>query len=262
MSIDSRLRHLSTLPTDPRTLYDQTATHWARHQPSSLSDYTARPQVMALCEPVVGKHVLDLGCGEGYCSRMLRQRGALEVVGLDVSERMIELARQAERAQPLDIRYDTADAATVDLGDARFDLVVAVFLFNYLSVDEMRQTMANVHRMLRRGGHFVFAVPHPAFAFMRKAAPPFYFDIGSAGYFSARDTLFPGKIWKRNGSALDVQLVHKTLEDYFEGLREAGFTAMPTVAELKVTREMVDMDEGFFGPLFDFPLHMAVKVAR
>jgi hypothetical protein len=37
---------------------------------------------------------------------------------------------------------------------------------------------------------------------------------------------------------------------------------MPTVAELKATQEMVDMDEGFFGPLFDFPLHMAVKVAR
>jgi SAM-dependent methyltransferase len=250
-----------SLPTDPRTLYDQTATHWARHQPSSLSDYTARPQVMALCEPVAGKQVLDLGCGEGYCSRMLRQRGA-QVLGLDVSERMIELARQAERAQPLGIRYDTADAVTVNLGEASVDLVVAVFLFNYLSVEQMRQTMTNVHRMLRPGGHFVFAVPHPAFAFMREPAPPFYFDIGSAGYFSARNSAFPGRIWKREGSALDVQLVHKTLEDYFDGLRMAGFTAMPTVAELKATQEMVDMDEGFFGPLFDFPLHMAVKVAR
>ena len=37
---------------------------------------------------------------------------------------------------------------------------------------------------------------------------------------------------------------------------------MPSVAELKVTRDMVDLDEDFFGPLFDIPLHMAVKVAR
>ena len=251
-----------SLPTDPRTLYDQTAVNWSRRQPSSLSDYTARPQVMALCEPVAGKHVLDLGCGEGYCSRMLRQRGARTVVGLDISEHMIEHALQAERAQPLGIRYDTCDAATADLGDASVDLVLAVFLFNYLSVEQMRQTMANVHRMLRPGGHFVFAVPHPAFAFMRKPAPPFHFDIGSAGYFSARNALFPGRIWKRDGSALDVQLVHKTLEDYFDGLRMAGFAAMPTVAELTVTREMVAMDEDFFGPLFDFPLHMAVNVGR
>ena len=247
---------------DARTLYDQTAANWSRQQPSSLSDYTARPQVIAMCEPLVGKLVLDLGCGEGYCSRMLRQRGA-RVVGLDVSERMIELARQAERANPLGIRYDTADAVTADLGDASVDLVVAVFLFNYLGVEQMRKTMRNVHRMLKPGGHFVFAVPHPAFAFMREAAPPFYFDVGAAaGYFSARDSLFSGRIWKRDGSALDVQLVHKTLEDYFTGLQLAGFTAMPTLTELTVTREMVDMDEAFFGPLFDLPLHLAVKVAR
>ncbi len=249
------------MPSDARALYDQTAANWSRHQPSSLSDYTARPQVMALCEPLAGKLVLDLGCGEGYCSRMLSQRGA-RVVGLDLSERMIALARDAEHAQPLGIRYDVADAVTADLGEASVDLVVAVFLFNYLGVDPMRKTMANVHRMLRPGGHFVFAVPHPAFAFMREPAPPFYFDVGSAGYFSARDSLFGGRIWKRDGSALDVQLVHKTLEDYFTGLQMAGFTSMPTVAELKATREMVDMDEGFFGPLFDFPLHLAVKVAR
>jgi SAM-dependent methyltransferase len=242
-------------------LYDQTAANWSRHRPSSLSDYTARPQVMALCEPLADKFVLDLGCGEGYCSRMLRQRGA-QVVGLDVSERMIELARQAERAQPLGIRYDTADAVTADLGDASVDLVVAVFLFNYLAVEQMHKTMANVHRMLRPGGSFVFAVPHPAFAFMRKPAPPFYFDIGSAGYFSARDSVFGGKIWKNDGSALDVQLVHKTIEDYFEGLRKAGFSAMPIVTELTVTSDMVAMDPDFFGPLFDLPLHMAVKVGR
>ena len=249
------------MPIDPRLLYDQTATNWSRHQPSSLSDFTARPQVMALCEPLAGKVVLDLGCGEGYCTRMLSQRGA-RVLGLDLSERMIELARQAEDALPLGIRYDTADAVTADLGAASLDLVVAVFLFNYLDVERMHKTMANVHRMLRPGGSFVFAVPHPAFAFMRKPAPPFYFDVGSAGYFSARNTVFGGKIWKNDGSALDVQLVHKTFEDYFEGLRRAGFSAMPTVTELTVTGDMVALDADFFGPLFDMPLHMAIKVTR
>src|SRR6185295_5513289 len=99
--------------TDPRTLYDRTAANWSRHQPSSLSDYTARPQVIGMCEPLAGKRVLDLGCGEGYCSRQLRERGAREVLGLDLSARMIELARAAEHAQPLDIRYDVADATQV-----------------------------------------------------------------------------------------------------------------------------------------------------
>jgi len=251
-----------SIATDARTLYDQTASGWSRRLPMSLSDFTARPRVIALCQPIAGKRVLDLGCGEGYCSRELRRLGAGEVVGLDVSERMIELARQAEAAQPLGIHYDVADAAQADLGTGHFDLVVAVFLFNYLSVAEMHRTMANVHRALAPNGRFVFAVPHPAFAFMRQPAPPFYFDVGSAGYFSARDERFPGQIWKRDGSSLDVQLVHKTLEDYFAGLRLAGFEAMPTVTELAVTHDMVEIDKPFFGPLLDFPLHMAVKVTR
>ena len=251
-----------SLSTDPQALYDQTAGNWARHRPTSLSDYTARPPVMDICEPLAGKRILDLGCGEGYCSRMLRQRGASDVLGVDLSPRMIDLAREAERGQPLGIRYDVADAAKVDLDAGSLDLVLAMFLFNYLGVEQMRETMVNVHRMLAPGGQFVFAVPHPAFAFMRAAAPPFYFDVGRAGYFSARDTSFPGRIWKRDGSALDVQLVHKTLQDYFDGLRTAGFVAMPTVTELTVTRDMVELDEPFFGPLFDFPLHMAVKVTR
>jgi hypothetical protein len=124
----------------------------------------------------------------------------------------------------------------------------------------MRRTMVGVHRTLRRGGHFVFAVPHPSFAFMREPARPFYFDVDRARYFGARDTRFPGRIWKRDGQALDVQMVHKTLEDYFEALRLAGFSTMPTVVELGVTREMLAVDEGFFEPLLDFPLHLAVKV--
>ena len=247
-------------PPDPRTLYDGTAERWARREPSSLSDYTARPRVLALCEPVAGKRVLDLGCGEGYCSRTLAGRGA-QVLGLDVSDGMISLAREAEQAQPLGIRYDVADAVTVDLGRARFDVVVAVFLFNYLNVAQMRQTMRSVHRALAHGGHFVFAVPHPAFAFMREPARPFYFDVAGKRYFGGRDERFPGRIWKRDGQALEVQMVHKTLEDYFEALRLAGFSALPTVVELGVDREMAAIDPDFFEPLLDFPLHLAVKVS-
>lgn len=242
-------------------LYDQTASRWSRQQPSSLSDYTARPRVMALCEPVAGLRVLDLGCGEGYVSRMLRQAGAGSVLGLDVSPRMVDLARQAETAQPLGIRYEVADATRFEAAAGSVDLVVAVFLFNYLSVDAMRQTMARVRQALAPGGRFIFTVPHPAFPFMRRPEPPFFFDVGSAGYFTDRDALFAGKIWKRDGTPLEVQLVHKTLGDYFQSLRAAGFETMPEVEELSVTSAMVELDPAFFGPLFNYPLHLAVRIA-
>lgn len=244
-------------------LYNQTASNWVRKQPLSLSDFTARPAVMDLCEPVNGLRVLDLGCGEGYCSRELRRRGAREVHGIDLSHKMIEAARQQEALEPLNIQYQVGCATELSqFGDASMDVVVAVFLFNYLTVEQMQQCMQEVVRILRPDGQFIFSVPHPALPYMRKAEPPFYFRVKAASYFSARNQLFPGRIWKRDGTSLDVQLVHKTLNDYFNTLAQAGFSAMPTLMELGVKPEHMELDPQFFEPLLDYPLHLAVKVRK
>lgn len=244
-------------------LYDQNVASWARTQPISLSDFTARPAVLELCRPWDGLRVLDLGCGEGYCARKLRQGAAAEVLGIDVSAGMIEAARREEARQPLGIRYEQGDATDLRaLADASFDRVLAMFLFNYLPTDATAACMREVARVLRPGGRFVFAVPHPTLPWMRERARPFYFDVGDAGYFEARDRRCPGKIWKRDGSQLEVQLVHKTLEDYFDALRSAGWQSLPRVRELRVTPEILQVDPGFFGPLGDTPLHLAFAIER
>ncbi|HKU40745.1 MAG TPA: class I SAM-dependent methyltransferase [Polyangiales bacterium] len=251
---------------DQRTaseLYDHQAGNWTRTAPSSLSDFTARPPVLELCKPYQGSTVLDLGCGEGYCARTLRDGGAAEVLGIDVSSRMIEAAKAEEQRNPKGIRYRQGDATDLhELADASFDRVLAMFLFNYLTTTATQQCLREVARILRPGGKFVFAVPHPSLPWLRKPAPPFYFDVGSTGYFQARDTRWAGKIWKRDGTELEVQLVHKTLEDYFAALRGAGFNTMPLIRELRVTPEILSVDPKFFGPLGDVPLHLAVSVER
>jgi len=247
----------------PVELYDATAARWVRREPTSLSDFTGRPRTLELCEPVAGRRVLDLGCGEGYCARRLMRMGAAEVHGIDSSAQMVDAGRAEELREPLGIRYEVSDATTLpQLADASFDLVLAMFLFNYLDVDATRRCMAEAARVLRPTGRFVFAVPHPALPFVRDEEPPFYFSVNGGGYFSNRDRRFPGKIWKRDGTALEVQLVHKTFEDYFRALRAAGFHALPTILELGVTPEIETIDPAFFGPLADVPLHVAFAVDR
>lgn len=244
-------------------LYNTTADRWVRSQPLSLSDFTARPALLQLCEPVRDLHVLDLGCGEGYCSRELRRRGAERVYGMDLSQRMIDAARSQESQEPLGIHYEAGCATNLSqFSTAEFDLVVAVFLFNYLSIQQTQQCMAEVARVLRPGGRFIFSIPHPAFPYMRSAEYPFYFEVDGAGYFSKRDQQFPGRIWKRDGSWLEVQLVHKTLEDYFEAMHQAGFSKMPMLQEFRVQPEHVELDEAFFKPLVDYPLHLAIQISR
>lgn len=244
-------------------LYNNTATRWVRGEPSSLSDFTARPAILSMCEPVTDLRVLDLGCGEGYCSRELRRRGAKEVYGVDLSQGMIEAARSQEAQTSLGINYEVSCATNLkQFSDREFDLVVAVFLFNYLTIAQTQQCMAEVLRLLRPGGRFIFSVPHPAFPYMRQADYPFYFQVEKNNYFSGRDNLFPGRIWKRDGSWLEVQLVHKTFQDYFEALQSAGFSTLPALRELRVLPEHLEIDPTFFEPLIDLPLHVAFEVSR
>ena len=102
---------------------------------------------------------------------------------------MIEEARAREEAEPLGIEYRAGSATNLhELGEGSFDLVVAVFFFNYLDTDETCQTMSQIFRALKSGGKLVFAVPHPAFPFLhRTQQSPFSVDSGSYGYFSGRD---------------------------------------------------------------------------
>ncbi len=244
------------------TVYNENAKKWLRVEPSSLSDFTARPFVFDACGALDGRSVLDLGCGEGYCARELKRRGAGYYLGLDLSEKMIAAAQAQESVDGLGIEYKTTNVVDYEPGRA-FDLCVAVFLFNYLRVEEMRQVFAMVHRTLQRNGQFVFSVPHPFFPFVySEQAQPFYFDSSGKNYFKDVDHQFEGQIWKRNGEPLHVQCVHKTIGDYFDGLVEAGFTNMPHVKELTVTPELAHQDAKFFSPLLNQPLHMLFSITK
>ena len=141
-------------PDEPaQRLFDTQAAHWVRQAPHCLTDFTARPAVLVLCEPVAGLRVLDLGCGEGYGARPLRRRGAREGLGLDLSAGMIRAAEAQEQQAPLGI--DDLQGDAVDLSRwARqtFDLVLSLFMFYYLDLARLTTCLGEVVRVLRPGG--------------------------------------------------------------------------------------------------------------
>nr|WP_316641599.1 methyltransferase [uncultured Roseateles sp.] len=96
--------------------------------------------------------VLDLGCGTGLCGPWLRPLAA-RLVGVDLSDRMLDKARQRGL-------YDALDAAELtawlEACSERFDLVVAADVFVYLG--DLSAVFADVRRLLRPGGRFLFSV--------------------------------------------------------------------------------------------------------
>lgn len=247
---------------DTEKVYNDNASKWLRLEPSSLSDFTARPAVFDACGELDSRSVLDIGCGEGYCARELKRKGAGDYLGLDLSKHMIEAAQAQEARDQYGIEYRACNVVEFR-PDRQFDLCVAVFLFNYLRVEEMQRVFSMVYSALPVGGEFIFSIPHPFFPFVRsEQAEPFYFESTGKNYFADVDKQFEGEIWKRSGEPLHVQCVHKTFSDYFDGLRIAGFSKMPEIKELTVTSELVAIDEGFFSPLLNEPLHVLFKVTK
>ncbi|KAL4860571.1 hypothetical protein BDV12DRAFT_181368 [Aspergillus spectabilis] len=95
--------------------------------------------------------VLDLACGTGDYSRKLVEWGARKVVGLDISEGMVNKARRRFAGDNrLDFRV--ADCSKpLDVG--KFDLVLAIWFLNYAgSAEELTNMWRNISRCLKPGG--------------------------------------------------------------------------------------------------------------
>jgi len=121
------------------------------------------PSAQKYCGDLTGKKVLDLGCGSGFFSRLFKQWGASSVVALDLSPKMIELARQHEMESPLGIEYNVADVSNIGvLG--QFDIVFAAFLLHYAPTVDILQGMCDsIFINLRPGGKFVAFNENPSF---------------------------------------------------------------------------------------------------
>jgi len=242
-------------------LFNQNADQWSRQEPMILSDFTARPLVLQELAPVTGKHVLDLGCGEGYVARLVAQAGAQSVFGIDISSEMVGRARQAAASAPCPMTFETGNATTFeDYPRQQFDRVIAIFMISYLSRAEMTAVFRTVRSRLAAGGRFIFTVPHPFLPYIRPLEKPVYFDPKGRDYFAGVDESYEGYIWRRDGKAVPVSYMHKTFADYFNGLASAGFDTLPRIIELRVTEQHLALDPAFFAGAASYPLQVLFHI--
>ena len=100
-----------------------------------------------------GLEVLDLGCAGGFMAEALDARGA-QVTGIDPASAAIDAARAHARSGGLRIAYDVGVGEALPYGDATFDAIVCVDVLEHVS--DLAQVLAEVTRVLRPGGLFLF----------------------------------------------------------------------------------------------------------
>ena len=204
----------------------QSRADWERHAQWWQEGFTDgvdaeyEEQILPLAEHHLtgARRVLDVGCGEGQVARRAARAGAATVVGCDPSETQVVVARQ-RGGGPVYVR---ADADRLPVSDASFDAVVACLVFEH--IDEVDAALAEVARVLRRGGRFVFFLNHPLL------------QTPGSGWIDDQIIEPPEQYW-RVGPYLDeaesveevaagvhIRFVHRPLSRYVNAMASVGLT--------------------------------------
>ncbi len=207
--------------------------------------------LLKLIGDVQGKRVLDVACGEGYFTRMLRKAGAAEVVGIDISDRMIDLAREQEARQPLGIEYRVEDAR-IAVVEADFDLVVSAWLLVYARTrGELLQMCRGLASRLRSGGRLVTVIANPAM-YDFDSMP----DYRKYGFeMSLADRAFDGAPTKvillLKDSTLELENYYMPMSAYESALTQAGFRDV--AVHMPEVSPTADDEPGYWDDLLRYP---------
>lgn len=104
------------------------------------------------------QRLLDLGCGAGRIAFGLWDRGFRKVKGIDISKKLIEVARQHAEETKREVEFSVGDATKLDCADGSFDGVIFGFggLMQIPGRGRRRQALSEVARVLVPGGFFIF----------------------------------------------------------------------------------------------------------
>jgi len=201
--------------------------------------------MLEACGTVTGLRVLDSGCGEGRFCRMLVERGAAYVLGLDLCPPMIEAARQLQSQRD---EYRVADVQDLSfLESETFDL--AVSYLNHCDLPDFAANTREIFRVLKGGGRFVIANLHP----MRSASGKWYRDDQGNKLHVILDDYFDEG--ERHWTMLGVEFTnfHRSLSTCINSFIETGFSLVRLI-EPTVTEEQLvpypDLDDEMRVPNF------------
>ena len=169
-----------------------------------------------LLGPVMGKRVLEIGCGAAQCARWLRSQGA-DVVGIDLSLRQLQHSARIDDATGITVSVACASATSLPIAADSVDIACSAFGAFPFIVD-VQVAFSEVHRVLRRGGRLVFSGVHP----VRRMFPD---DPTRSGLRVIR-SYFDRTPYVESDPAGTTSYVepHHTLEDWTRAILHAGLT--------------------------------------
>jgi SAM-dependent methyltransferase len=182
----------------------------------------ADPEYEEQILPLIAAHLdgvdrlLDVGCGEGQVSRLAVRGGATTVVGIDPTWNQVVVATERGGGAS----FGRAGAGAMPFADASFDAAVACLVFEHIR--DVDDAIAEVARVLRPGGRFLFLLNHPLL------------QTPSSGWIDDQILDPPEQYWRIGPYLIEdetieevekdvfIPFIHRPLSRYLNALADVG----------------------------------------
>jgi 2-polyprenyl-3-methyl-5-hydroxy-6-metoxy-1,4-benzoquinol methylase len=144
--------------------WDENAETWAKLVQAKQDTYREalnNPEFKKFVGEVDNKKILDLGCGEGYNTRIFAKQGA-KMTGIDISSQMIAHAVSHEKNKPLGIDYQITSFSDLSIFKSNsFDTIISTMAL--MDSPDYDNAMKESFRVLKNNGKIFFSILHPCF---------------------------------------------------------------------------------------------------
>lgn len=217
---------------DNKQFFDQYAKMSRSQQ--GLSGAGEWKQFKTLFPDLSGKSVLDLGCGYGWHCKYAVECGANQVLGIDLSEKMIREAN-VKNADPR-ITYRICGLDDYDYPADSYDCVISNLVLHYIA--DIEAVFKKIYLTLKIHGAFLLNIEHPVFT-AGVNQDWIYNSNGSPQYWPVDDYFYPGeRVTHFLGQ--NVMKQHHTLTQILMSLINAGFQ-LEVVEEAMPSADMMDI---------------------
>lgn len=214
------------------------------------------PIMKGMLPEIKGKKVLDLGCGDGCMSRYFAEKGASQVLALDISENMI--AEAEKQTTYSNVKYDIMAMEDLNKIQDKFDIVFSSLAFHY--IEDFGKLMNDISNLLNKGGILIFSQEHPLVtASVPSKDIPKYIEKNGKRIFSLSDYNILGERkfdWNVDG----VVKYHRNFSTVINSIISAGMN-VKEVKESYASEEAVKLVPKYIYQK-DRPYFMFVKAEK
>ncbi len=222
--------------------YDEIAEKYADAQDNKpWTIYFERPAVLNFLPDLANKDVLDAGCGPGFYSHFMADRGA-RVTAFDFNSVFVEQTQARTNGRVTVLQADIAEPLNF-AADGSYDLIVSVLVLHYLK--DWQPTLKEFNRVLRPNGRLIFSTHHP------------FTDLE----LSSGDDYFATELLEDEWDVGKVQFYRRPLSKISRDLFESGFV-IEEIGEPQPIKPPKDVAFNAYGRTMKKPARLMVRVCK